>query len=107
MWEKMAEDRHFTGCLIGNSAAELAYTDPEVADRIAGYIRALEDAFHETLVKAREAGEITTPHDPRDLARAFINMFQGVALLSKVLKDPEMSKGVIRSSMYPATALSK
>jgi TetR/AcrR family transcriptional repressor of nem operon len=99
MWGKMAEDTHFCGCLIGNSAAEMAYTDTEIADRIAGYVRGLEDAFHEVLVRAQEQGEISAKHDPRDVARSFINMIQGMALLSKVLRDPEIARGVLRSTL--------
>jgi TetR/AcrR family transcriptional repressor of nem operon len=99
MWEKMAEDTHFCRCLIGNSAAEMAYTDTEIAERIAEYVRALEDAFCDAVTRARERGEIASVHDPRDVARSFINMIQGVALLSKVLRDPEMAKGVLRSSL--------
>jgi len=99
MWEKMAEDTHFCGCLLGNSAAELAHTDPEIADRIASYVQVLEDGFHDTLVRAREQGEISDRHDPRDLARNVINMIQGMALMSKVVRDADVARGVLRSSL--------
>ena len=61
MWGKMAEDTHFSGCMIGNSAAEMAYTDPEIADRIAGYVRVLEDAFHEQFRRALVTGGRSLP----------------------------------------------
>ena len=77
----------------------MAYTDPEIARRIAGYVRVLEDAFESALAKAQEQGEISTKLGSRDLARSLINMIQGVALLAKVLRDPEMARGVIRSSL--------
>lgn len=99
VWEKMAVETGFAGCLIGNSAAEMAYTDPEIAERIAGYVRVLEDAFDAALAKAQELGEISGKLGSRDLARSLINMIQGVALLAKVLRDPEMARGVIRSSL--------
>jgi len=99
MWGKMAEDKHFSGCMIGNSAAEMAWADPEIAGRIAGYIRVLEDAFRDALVRAQEQGEISSKHDARDVARSFVNMIQGIALLSKVLHDPEMTRGVVRWSL--------
>jgi len=98
MWEKMAEDSHFCGCLLGNAAAELAHTDPEIADRIGSYFQALEDGFHDTLVQARDQGEISDRHDPRDLARNVVNMIQGMALMSKVMRDADVAKSVLRSS---------
>jgi len=99
MWETMAEDNHFCGCLLGNCAAELAHTDPEIADRIGSYIQVLEDGFHDTLVQARDQGEISDRHDPRDLARNVINMIQGMALMSKVIRDTDVTKSVLRSSL--------
>ncbi len=98
-WEKMAEDSRFTGCLMGNTAAEMAHNDPEIARQIGGYIRALEDGFTETLELAQEQGDVSKKHDARGVARSLIHMIQGVALLSKVLRDRDSAKGVLRSTL--------
>jgi hypothetical protein len=46
------------GCLLANTAVELAPRDPEVAARISRYVRRTEEAFAGALVRAGEAGEI-------------------------------------------------
>ena len=99
MWEKMAEEGHCTGCMVGNSTAEMGYNDTEIQEKLAGYLRALEGAFHDTFVRAEAQGELPRGQSPRDLARHLVNTIQGVALLSKVLRDPGMAKSVIRSSL--------
>jgi len=104
MLEAEAKRGHFHGCLVGNTAAEIAASDPEIAAKLAAYFRAIEDAFHDTFVRAQKAGEINAGLDPRDLARVFLHTLQGVAVVSQALRDPEMASSVIRSSLSLLTA---
>jgi TetR/AcrR family transcriptional repressor of nem operon len=99
LWEKMVETKGFRGCLAGNATAELAHDDPEIADRLAGYFRAVEDAFHDTFERAQQAGELDPGHDPRDLARTFVNTAQGLALLTKVFHGGDIAQSVMRTSL--------
>ncbi len=104
MLENEAKQGRFHGCLVGNTAAEIASNDPEIAEKLAAYFRALEDAFHDTFVRAQEAGEVAAELDPRDLARVFLHMLQGVAVVSKAIRDPGMASSVFRSSLSLLTA---
>ncbi len=104
MLENEAKQGRFHGCLVGNTAAEIASNDPEIAEKLGAYFRALEDAFHDTFVRAQEAGEVAAELDPRDLARVFLHTLQGVAVVSKAIRDPEMASSVIRSSLSLLTA---
>jgi len=101
MIEQDARTRGHDGCLIGNSTAEMVRHDPEIGERVVGYFKAVEDAFADTLERARKEGELPRDTSPRDLARALVIMLQGVALISKVIRDPGFSKSVLKS----ATAL--
>src|SRR4028118_48654 len=58
------------GCLLANTAVELAPRDPEVAAKISRYVRRTEDAFAGALVRAGQAGEMPEDRDPRVLARS-------------------------------------
>ena len=97
MWEKMAGEGVYYGCLVGNSSA--SYNDPGMCQRLARYFGTLEDAFYETLKRAQEADEISRKLSPRDLARTLVHVGQGLALLSRVLQDPKMVKSVVKTSM--------
>jgi TetR/AcrR family transcriptional regulator, transcriptional repressor for nem operon len=77
------------GCLLANSAVELAPHDPEVAARISGYIRRTEDAFRGALVRARDRGEIPSDSDPRALSRFLVNTLHGLRVLARAGADRE------------------
>ncbi len=98
MIEEIAETGESDGCLIGNCTAEMVKRDPEIGDRMAGYFKAMEDAFNDALERAKKEGEISADASPRDLAKAFVIMLQGIALISKVVPDPEFSKSVLKSA---------
>ena len=104
MMEQRIEAGGCNGCLVGNCTAEMATRDPEIAKRIAGYFTAIEDAFNDALERAQKAGELAAHAKPRDLAKAFVNMIQGIALISKVVRDPQYSKSVLQSvsALLPA-----
>lgn len=88
------------GCLVGNSLAEFGQHDDDLARVLRGYLKALEDAFHDVLVRAEEAGELTTKLPPRDLARTLVVATQGVALISKVKPDRAIARSVARSVLH-------
>ena len=75
------------GCLMANTAIELAPHDAEVAGRISRYVRRTEAAFEGALVRAREAGEIPPGKDPRALARFLVNNLHGLRVLARAGSD--------------------
>ncbi|QIN82038.1 TetR family transcriptional regulator [Rubrobacter tropicus] len=70
------------GCLLANTAVELAPYDPEVAGRISAYVRRTEGAFEGALIRAREAGEISK-EDPKPLARFLVTNLHGLRVLAR------------------------
>ncbi len=75
------------GCLLANSAVELAPHDPEVADRISRYVRRTEEAFAGALVRAQGAGEIPARSDPAVLARFLVSNLHGMRVLARAGTD--------------------
>lgn len=76
------------GCLLTNSAVELARGNPGAA-KVETSLARLERAFLQTLVRAREAGEIAATHNLRALARFLTSSAQGLSVIAKV--TPERS----------------
>lgn len=85
--EGVAADAQRRGCLMTNSAVELAARDPETATHIAANLHRLETAFYKALVRAQEKGEISSSQNPRALARFFTCNLQGLRVVSKVNPD--------------------
>lgn len=71
------------GCLLANSAVELAPHDPEVAERISGYVRRTEDAFESALERARKRGEIPKKSDPRVLSHFLVTNLHGLRVMAR------------------------
>ena len=75
------------GCLLANTAVELAPHDPEVAGRISRYVRRTEEAFTGALARAQEAGEIPVDGDPKVLARFLVSNLHGLRVLARAGAD--------------------
>ena len=75
------------GCLLANSAVELAPYDPEVAAKISRYVRHTEEAFTGALVRAQGAGEIPADKDPKALSRFLVSNLHGLRVLARAGSD--------------------
>ena len=87
------------GCLLANSAVELAPHDPDVAARISSYIRRTEDAFQGALERARDRGEMHSDSDPRALARFLVNTLHGLRVLARAGTDRETLEDTVRVAL--------
>ena len=74
------------GCLLINSAVELAPHDPETAQFVVAYQRATERLFRRSLELAQERGELAADRDARALARYLVSAIQGLRVMAKA--DP-------------------
>jgi TetR/AcrR family transcriptional repressor of nem operon len=71
------------GCLVINSAIELARRDPETAMQVARHMGRMEEALKAALLRARDLGEIDSAHALRDLARVVTGAVQGMSVMAK------------------------
>jgi TetR/AcrR family transcriptional regulator, transcriptional repressor for nem operon len=87
------------GCLLANSAVELAPHDPDVAARISSYIRRTEESFQGALERARDRGEIRPEGDPRALARFLVNTLHGLRVLARAGADRETLEDTVHVAL--------
>ncbi|MFB7497603.1 TetR/AcrR family transcriptional regulator [Streptomyces sp. NPDC056161] len=83
-----AEERRLCGCLVTNTAAELAPHDPVAARRVEQRWDYLETLLHSALTRARAQGELPAERDPRALARMLLVLMQGLRVTGKASPDP-------------------
>jgi TetR/AcrR family transcriptional repressor of nem operon len=76
------------GCLLTNSAVELAPHCHETAEKVATYYRKTEDAFASAIARARAEGGVTSSLSDRALAEFITCCLQGLVVISKVDADP-------------------
>ncbi|MCW2865368.1 MAG: transcriptional regulator, TetR family [Actinoallomurus sp.] len=86
--EESIGDKRRRGCLVVNSAVELAGRDPHTARRVAASWDTLETALTSALIRARAQGELAADKDPRALARFLLVLLQGMRVLGRTDPDP-------------------
>ncbi|MGW0880623.1 TetR/AcrR family transcriptional regulator [Streptomyces sp. NPDC002671] len=82
-----AETREY-GCLVTNTAVELAPHDTSAARRVEHSWDSLETLLHSALVRAQAQGELAGDRDPQALARMLLVLLQGVRVVGKASPDP-------------------
>lgn len=87
------------GCLLANTAVELAPHDEEIAHRISRYVERTEEAFERTLARARSGGEIPTDRDVRELANFLVNTLHGLRVLAKTGVDRAVLEDAVRVAL--------
>lgn len=92
--EALAGDERRRGCLLANSAVELASHDAEVGRRISDHLRRTEDVLHRALARAQASGEVSRDRDPRALARFLVNNLQGLRLMARAGATKEVMDDV-------------
>jgi TetR/AcrR family transcriptional repressor of nem operon len=92
MGDQIVADRLHRGCLIANSAFELAALEPEAARVVTDGLRRLENAIADLVARAQAAGELTTREDPRRLARFLIASVNGIRAAGRVESDAHRAR---------------
>ncbi|MEV5876113.1 TetR family transcriptional regulator [Streptomyces sp. NPDC052101] len=86
--EAAADPTREQGCLIVNTAVELAPHDRAATRRVEQSWDHLETLLHSALVRARAQGELAADRDPLALARTLLVLLQGLRVVGKASPDP-------------------
>ncbi len=99
--ERSLDDRDRRGCLLVNSALEIAPHDPELGAELAARLGEIEAFFRRTVTAAQADGSVPPDRDPADLARLLLGVTLGVRVLARTNPQRELLEGTVR----PALAL--
>jgi TetR/AcrR family transcriptional regulator, transcriptional repressor for nem operon len=86
------------GCLLVNSAIELAAEDDRVAAVVRGHHARLERRFTEALRTARERGEIPPSIDAGGKAKMLVAASQGLMVVGKANPDKEVLEAIVENA---------
>ncbi len=87
------------GCLVVMTAAELALSDPDAAERVARSNAGLEDRFRVLIAEGQEDGSIRPDLDPIATARSLLCIVQGMRVIAKTDLNDEVPMAVVSSAM--------
>jgi TetR/AcrR family transcriptional repressor of nem operon len=89
------------GCLLVNTALEIAPHDSELGAEVAAHLGEIEAFFRRAITAAQAEGSVPPERDPADLARLLLGVTLGVRVLARSKPQRELLEGVVR----PALAL--
>ncbi|HWA80684.1 MAG TPA: TetR/AcrR family transcriptional regulator [Acetobacteraceae bacterium] len=95
------DDRAYKGCMLVNSALEVAPHDPEFREIIAGVLARIEIFFLTRIEAGQADGTILCPMPARDIARHLLGVLMGVRVLARVRPERALLEGAVA----PALAL--
>ncbi len=84
-----------SGCLVTNSAYEMASVDEEISGEMNKHLSQMKQAVLSRILSAQASGEIDSEKDADSLAAYYITLIQGLLVSSRVTKDQtEMRKAI-------------
>jgi len=87
-----------TGCLLVNTALELAPPDEEIAGVVARALEETEDFFEGLVERAQELGEVSASVDPVETARGLLNLLLALRVLSRSRPEEAALRAVVRQA---------
>lgn len=78
------------GCLLINSAVELARTDPDLDTEIRNGLQEIRDGFQRSILKARRMGRVAGSRDAAGLANILLAAIISIRVLSRTSQDKKM-----------------
>jgi len=99
--EQTLSDPDWKGCMVVNSAVEVAPHDPDLRQVVTECLAKLEAFFRRAVAASQADGSLPPGHDPADLARLLLGVTLGVRVLARSNPQRELLEGVVR----PALAL--
>jgi TetR/AcrR family transcriptional repressor of nem operon len=92
--ERSMHDR--LGCMLVNSALEVAPHDAAIAEVVAARLSELEAFFRRCVVAGQRDGSIDTDRDASDLARLLLTTVIGLRVLARGRPERELLEGAVR-----------
>jgi len=82
--ESSTRDHQHLGCLLTNSALEIAPHDAEVKQRLNERLQGLEQAFEVLIARGQDEGDLPPSLDARQCARYLVSNIQGIRVMARL-----------------------
>lgn len=89
-------DTRRKGCMIVNSALEVAPHDPEFQAVVADVTRQMEAFFYRCVRAGQLAGTISSEQPADDVARLLLGVLMGLRVLARTRPDRKLLEGILR-----------
>jgi TetR/AcrR family transcriptional regulator, transcriptional repressor for nem operon len=97
--ERSLTDRDRKGCLLVNSALDVAPHDAGLAAAVAGYLGELRAFFRRSILAARAAGEVPADLDADEASGHFLGVLMGIRVLARATPNRKLLEAVARPAL--------
>lgn len=94
--DRSLNDARAKGCMLVNSALEVAPRDPEFQRVIANVLTQVEAFFRRCAEAGQRDGTISTSQSATDLGRLLIGVLMGIRVLARSRPERDLLEGLIR-----------
>ena len=94
--ERSMRDEQRKGCMLVNSALEMAPHDPEFQRVVADVLVQVEGFFRRCVAAGQSEGTISGSQSAEDLARLLLSTLLGLRVLARTRPERELLEGVLR-----------
>ena len=94
--ERSLSDKQRKGCMLVNSALEMAPHDPEFQRVVADVLVQVEGFFRRCVALGQSEGTISGFQSAEDLARLLLSTLLGLRVLARTRPERELLEGVLR-----------
>ncbi|MDE2061725.1 MAG: TetR/AcrR family transcriptional regulator, partial [Bradyrhizobium sp.] len=92
-------DRERKGCMLVNTALELAPHDAEFREIASGMLKRIEAFFLECVHKGHADGTIAHSASPNGLAAHLLSVLMGVRVLARVRPETALLEGIVSQAL--------
>lgn len=97
--ERSLSDPDHKGCMLVNSALEMAPHDPEFREIVVQVLQRLESFYRRCVQAGQRDGTITLAQPAPDLARMLLGLQLGLRVLARSRPEPALLHGMVRAAM--------
>ncbi|KQV66352.1 TetR/AcrR family transcriptional regulator [Rhizobium sp. Root1220] len=98
--ERSLSDTKRKGCMVVNSALEVAPHDPEFQRVVGEVLHQLEGFFRHCVKAGQDNGTISTGQSADDMARTLLSALLGIRVLARTRPERELLEGVIKPVLW-------
>jgi TetR/AcrR family transcriptional repressor of nem operon len=97
--ERSLADRDRKGCMLVNSALDVAPHDAEIGAVVAGYLDEIRAFFRRNIEAGRRAGQIPRNIDADAVATHLLGILLGLRVLARTMPDRTLLESVVRPAL--------
>lgn len=97
--ERSLADRDRKGCLLVNSALDVAPHDAEIGKVVAGYLDEIRAFFRRNIEAGRSAGQMPRNIDADAVSTHLLGVLLGIRVLARTLPDRALLESVVRPAL--------